>query len=66
MSHITISNRTKRKAEDLKDLFKNLKVVEWGSLPDFDVIINATNIGLNDEIINLDFSKSGKISCFMM
>ena len=64
VSHITISNRTKRKAEDLKVLFKNLKVVEWGSLPDFDVIINATSIGLNDEIINLDFSKSGKNKLF--
>ena len=64
VSHITISNRTKKKAEDLKVLFKNLKVVEWGSLPDFDVIINATSIGLNDEIINLDFSKSGKNKLF--
>ena len=64
VSNITISNRTKKKAEDLKVLFKNLKVVEWGSLPDFDVIINATSIGLNDEIINLDFSKSGKNKLF--
>ena len=48
----------------MKVLFKNLKVVEWGSLPDFDVIINATSIGLNDEIINLDFSKSGKNKLF--
>ena len=64
VSEIIISNRTKKKAEDLKVLFKNLKVVEWGSLPDFDVIINATSIGLNDEIINLDFSKSGKNKLF--
>ena len=64
VSEIIISNRTKEKAEDLKVLFKNLKVVEWGSLPDFDVIINATSIGLKDEIINLDFSKSGKKKLF--
>ncbi|MDC3138477.1 shikimate dehydrogenase [Candidatus Pelagibacter sp.] len=64
VSQITISNRTKKKAEDLKVLFKNLKVVEWGTLPDFDVIINATSLGLNDEIINLDFSKSGKNKLF--
>ncbi len=64
VSEIIISNRTKEKAEDLKVLFKNLKVVEWGSLPDFDVIINATSLGLNDEIINLDFSKSGKNKLF--
>ena len=64
VSEIIISNRTKEKAEDLKVLFKNLKVVEWGSLPDFDVIINATSIGLNDETIDLDFSKSGKNKLF--
>ena len=64
VSEIIISNRTKEKAEDLKVLFKNLKVVEWGSLPDFDVIINATSIGLNEETIDLDFSKSGKNKLF--
>ena len=64
VSEIIISNRTKEKADDLKVLFKNLKVVEWGRLPDFDVIINATSLGLNDEIINLDFSKSGKNKLF--
>ena len=64
VSEITISNRTKEKAEDLKVLFENLKTVEWGMLPEFDVIINATSIGLNDEIINLDFSKSGKNKLF--
>ena len=64
VSEIIICNRTKEKAENLKVLFKNLKIVEWGSLPDFDVIINATSIGLNDEIINLDFSKSGKNKLF--
>ena len=61
---IIISNRTKKKAEDLKILFENLKVVEWGDLPDFDVIINATSLGLNNEIINLDFSKVGKNKLF--
>ena len=61
---IIISNRTKKKAEDLKILFENLKVVEWGDLPDFDVIINATSLGLNNEIINLDFSKVSKNKLF--
>ena len=48
---ITISNRTKQKAENLKILFKNLNVLEWGNLPEFDVIINATSLGLNNEKI---------------
>ena len=53
---ITISNRTKEKAERLKEQFQNISVTEWGKLPDFDVIINATSLGLNNETINLDFS----------
>ena len=61
---ITISNRTLQKAENLKNLFKNLNVLEWGVLPDFDVIINATSLGLNNEKINLDFSNVGKNKLF--
>ena len=61
---ITISNRTKQKAENLKNLFKNLKVVEWGKLSDFDVVINATSLGLNNEKINLNFSRAGKNKLF--
>ena len=61
---ITISNRTKQKAENLKILFKNLNVVEWGNLSEFDVVINATSLGLNNEKINLNFSNSGKNKLF--
>ena len=61
---ITISNRTKQKAENLKILFKNLNVVEWGNLSKFDVVINATSLGLNNEKINLNFSNAGKNKLF--
>ena len=65
VSNITISNRTKYKAESLKDLFKNLKIIDWGDIPEFDMIINATSVGLNkDDQINLDFSKVGKNKFF--
>ena len=57
VSKIIISNRTKEKAEDLKSQFHNLEVLDWGDINDFDVIINATSLGLNKETINLDFSK---------
>ena len=57
VSKITISNRTKKKAEDLKSQFHNLEVRDWGDIDDFDIIINATSLGLNKESINLDFSK---------
>ena len=64
-SSITISNRTQSKAENLKNLFKNLKIINWGKLPDFDMIINATSIGLsNKDEINLDFSKLNKNKFF--
>jgi len=61
---ITVSNRTKQKAENLKILFKNLNIVEWGNLSEFDVIINATSLGLNNEKINLNFSSAGKNKLF--
>ena len=65
VSEITISNRTKDKAESLKNLFKNLKIVDWGNIPEFDMIINATSLGLNkNDQINLDFSKIGKNKFF--
>ena len=58
VSNITISNRTKSKAENLKKIFEKLKVVDWGEIPEFDMIINATSIGLNNqEKINLDLPK---------
>ena len=59
-SKIFVSNRTKDKAENLKNLFDKLDIIEWGNIPDFDMIINATSLGLKKEDkINLDFSKIG-------
>ena len=64
-SEIILSNRTKHKAETLKKLFKNLSVVDWGQIPYFDMIVNATSLGLNsNENINLDFSKIEKEKFF--
>jgi shikimate dehydrogenase len=57
VSKIKISNRTKEKAENLKKLFKNIELIEWGEIPNFDMIINATSIGLKKgDNIKLDFS----------
>ncbi len=63
-SEITISNRTIQKAENLSTQFKNLNVLEWGFIPESDVIINATSIGLKNDKINLDFSNIGKNKLF--
>jgi len=55
---ISLSNRTKEKAEELKKTYKDLEVINWGQCTDFDMIINATSLGLkNDDQIELDFSK---------
>ena len=64
VSKIVISNRTKEKANSLKALFKDLEIVEWGKYPYFDIIINATSLGLNNEEINLDFSNIGNDKLF--
>jgi shikimate dehydrogenase len=57
VSKIIISNRTKEKAQNLKKNFKNVELVEWGEVPNFDMIINATSIGLKeDDNIKLNFS----------
>ena len=64
VQEIIISNRTKEKAENLKVLFKDLKILEWGNLTDFHMVINATSLGLNNETINLDFSSLGHDKLF--
>jgi shikimate dehydrogenase len=65
VSEISIANRTREKAENLKNLFGELKILEWGEIPDFDMIINATSIGLKkDDEINLNFSSIGKNKFF--
>ena len=64
-SKIKISNRTKDKAENLKTLFKNIDIIEWGEAPNVDMIINATSLGLKKEDkINLDFSLISKNGFF--
>ncbi len=64
-SEILISNRTKEKARKVKNIFDNIKLINWGEVPNFDVIINATTLGLNQEDkLNLDFTKIGKNKLF--
>jgi shikimate dehydrogenase len=65
VSKIKISNRTKKKAEDLKNFFKEIEILEWGEVSDFDMIINATSLGLKkQDNINLDLSFISKNKLF--
>ena len=64
-SEITLSNRTKEKAENLKKMYSDLKVVNWGEITDFDMIINATSLGLKEEDeIKLNYSSLGSNKFF--
>ena len=56
VQEISITNRTREKCIFLKSRFNNLKIVEWEKLREeiknFDIIINATSLGLKG---NKDF-----------
>ena len=55
---IFLSNRTKKKAEELKKKYTKIEVLDWGKRPPTcDIVINTTSIGLaKNEKIDLDFS----------
>ena len=55
---VYLTNRNREKAENLKKLFKDIILINWGEIQNYDMIINATSVGLNaSERLNLDFSK---------
>ena len=65
VSNIFLSNRSKEKAINLKKIFTNLNLVDWGEVPNFDIVINATSLGLNKEDhMTQDFSNVGKNKLF--
>jgi len=64
VQELIISNRTREKAENLRVLFDNLKILDWGDLTDFHMVINATSLGLNNETIDLDFSSLAQDKLF--
>ena len=65
VSKIIISNRTKEKAEELKKIFSDLEILDWGEIPEFNMIINATILGLKkDDEIKLDYNDIGPNKLF--
>ena len=59
-STIMLSNRTKEKAENLKKLFPQLELLKWGDVKNFDIIINATSLGLKEsDKIPIDYDQIG-------
>ena len=59
VSKIIVSNRSNDKAIELKKKFPFIDLANWGQLQDFDMIINATSIGLNrDDKIPINFNNA--------
>jgi len=61
-NNIILSNRTKEKANELRKLFPEIEVLDWGKRPPVcNVVINTTSIGLTkNEELKIDFSDYDK------
>ena len=55
-------NRTKDKALNIKQIFNDIEVREWGERINFDLVVNCTSLGLNNEEIGINLNDvKGKI-----
>ena len=62
---IYLSNRTELKAIEQKKNFSEIEIIKWGDTLDFDIIINATSIGLKEEDeININYQQISKDKFF--
>ena len=62
---IYLSNRTELKAIELKKNFPEIEIIKWRDTPDFDIIINATSLGLKEgDEININYQKISKDKFF--
>tara|TARA_B100000941_G_scaffold209494_1_gene153307 strand:+ start:824 stop:1606 length:783 start_codon:yes stop_codon:yes gene_type:complete len=57
---IMLTNRTIEKTEELKKMFKEIKIIKWGEIPNFDIVINATSVGLKGDTLKLNFDVKDK------
>ena len=62
--NICLINRTFEKAEKIKETFNEITIRKWGDIPDFDIVINATSVGLKNENFDLDLNKFGNNKFF--
>ncbi len=58
---IFLSNRTMKKAENIKRKFHEIEIIKWGEIPEFDIIINATSVGLKGDSLDLSLNVKDKI-----
>ena len=45
----------------IKKKFNEIEVLKWGKIPDFDIVINATSVGLKGDSLDLDLKTKDKI-----
>ena len=58
---IILMNRTKQKAIEIKKMFEDIEVKNWGEKVNFDIVVNCTSLGLNNEDIDRFSDIKGKI-----
>ena len=61
---IHLTNRTFEKAEKIKETFNDVTIQKWGDIPEFDIVINATSVGLKNDNFDLELSKFGNNKFF--
>jgi shikimate dehydrogenase len=65
ISKIFVSNRTKKYADEIKKVYSDIEVIDWGVIKDIDLVINATSLGLNEtDVIDIDLKSFGKNKLF--
>ncbi len=62
--NINLTNRTLEKAEKIKETFNDIIIQKWGDIPEFDIVINATSVGLNNDNFDLELNKVGNDKFF--
>ena len=51
--------------ENIKKIYSDLEIMNWGETPDFNMIINATSLGLkNNDEIKLNYADIGSNKLF--
>ena len=58
---IYLTNRTIEKAENIKKKFDEVEILKWGDIPNFDIVINATSVGLKGDSLDLVLNVKDKI-----
>ena len=65
ISKITLGKRTREKAENLKKKYSDIEIVDWNEMPNADLIINATSLGLkSDDEIKINYADIGPNKLF--